>query len=165
MHEDDEDYEPTPSDVRALMAQACDLHRLTRRAASALSRSPEHHVLSHQLDEVIDHLQRAAWLLDDTAGTLARARLARSANRCGIPWGVCPEHGGTLMVSSGQTLCMHPRCSRVWAYDRMASVCGDPVTHRVADARGNCFLACGGHALEAERRLSGGSVTQLSNGR
>ncbi|MFF6903536.1 hypothetical protein [Streptomyces hydrogenans] len=87
------------------------------------------------------------------------------ANRstCGVPWGVCPDHGNTLRTSGGITQCRDLACLNIWDYDRLDRVCGDPVTHTVTDAAGTSFRACRAHAMDADERLVGGTVTPLTS--
>ncbi|MGV9386502.1 hypothetical protein ACWDRB_62625 [Nonomuraea sp. NPDC003707] len=63
---------------------------------------------------------------------------------CGIPWGVCPDHGATLAVSSAATACQE--CGRRWPGDRLNQPCPDPIT-RTEEARHLMRTGmCGGHA-------------------
>ncbi|MFB8046286.1 hypothetical protein ACFC8F_33880, partial [Streptomyces hydrogenans] len=99
--------------------------------------------------------------LDETAGDLARVRAVRDGSVCAVPWGVCPDHGNTLRGSGGRSWCTELGCTRTWTYDRTGSPCGEPLSARVTDAFGGSFLACQGHAMDAEKRLDGAVVTPL----
>lgn len=80
-------------------------------------------------------------------------------NACGIPWGICPEHGQTLRASGAQSWCMV--CGRRWDFDRLGQRCSEPVCARVLDALGAELEVCRGHALAADARLVGCTITLL----
>jgi hypothetical protein len=41
--------------------------------------------------------------LRDSAANLDCIAAATAPGTCGVPWGVCPEHGNTLTTSGGRT--------------------------------------------------------------
>lgn len=157
----DEDREPTPADIRALIADATALQERMRDIERRLSGSEETRHAVFRLDDAAGQITRVNEALENTAGELARVRAVRDGSVCAVPWGVCPEHGNTLSSSGGKTRCSQPSCGRSWNYDRLGVPCGEPLTHKVTDAAGGSFLACKAHAMDATERLIGGTVTPL----
>ncbi|MBI3686071.1 MAG: hypothetical protein HY241_01815 [Actinobacteria bacterium] len=45
---------------------------------------------------------------------------------CSLGWGVCPEHGATLVTSRGRSRCRV--CDASWDYDRENQHCREPAT-------------------------------------
>ncbi|MBI1757963.1 MAG: hypothetical protein HYR62_01825 [Actinobacteria bacterium] len=45
---------------------------------------------------------------------------------CTIGWGVCPDHGATLVTSRGRSRCTV--CGTTWDYDRENQHCREPAT-------------------------------------
>ena len=80
---------------------------------------------------------------------------------CGADWGVCPDHGNTLTSSAGRTWCREPGCGRTWSYDRVNLHCEEPAAFNVHDAEGGSGPLCAGHALDAQARIVGVTVTPL----
>jgi hypothetical protein len=115
-----------------------------------------------------DHLQAArhaaGWLdrggedLQRAAGDLARFRsLAEQA--CGMPWGVCPEHGNTLSFSANVTTCKV--CRRSWTHDRLGQPCRELVVWKVTDQVGTVTLMCDGHVFAARAVLRDATFARL----
>jgi hypothetical protein len=156
--------EPTPAQVRELATAAADLAARTQAMIARLPATDD------------DPLERVSWDLSDAADTLrnyqasvaaaaerlTRVRVARGVGLCGIPWGVCPEHGNTLRSSAGSTSCTTPGCARTWAYDRMTTPCAEPAVAAGSHTDGTEFVLCAGHALDVERRLIGSTVRYWS---
>lgn len=113
-----------------------------------------------RLESTIGQLRRVAGDLEETAGDLARVR-AVPEHACRIPWGVCPEHGNTLSSSGGKSWCR--LCPRTWNYDRVGSPCPEPVAATVVDAQGTQVQMCAGHTLDARSRLTGATITLLTD--
>lgn len=157
----DNDREPTPADIRALIADASALQERIRGVEKRLRGSEETRHTVFRLDDAAGRITDVSQALEETAGELARVRAVRDGSVCAVPWGVCPEHGNTLSSSGGQTRCTQPYCGRVWNYDRLGVPCGEPLTHKVTDAAGGSFLACKAHAMDATERLIGSTVTPL----
>ncbi|MEV0314161.1 hypothetical protein AB0M50_53685 [Nonomuraea fuscirosea] len=103
------------------------------------------------LDRGGEDLQRAA-------GDLARIR-SLLERRCGIPWGVCPEHGNTLSYSVNVTTCRV--CGRTWERDRRGQPCQERVTWKVTDRAGTVTTMCDGHVLGARATTQGATFTRL----
>jgi hypothetical protein len=155
--------EPTPAECRATAAAAEALAETIDYIVDRLrANNPnETETGAYVLANGATQVRQAAHDLWETASTLARARTARAAESCGIPWGVCPDHGNTLTTSGGMTQCRSHRCGRTWTYDRLGAPCTEPVTHQVTARDGRTFRACAGHALDAEQRLDGATLTRL----
>ena len=83
---------------------------------------------------------------------------------CAVTWGVCPEHGATLVVAAGRTSCGHPGCPRGWDYDRFAAPCPEPASHRLRDSAGGVLLLCPGHLIAVRTQLPGADITPLDPG-
>ncbi|GHH26003.1 hypothetical protein [Streptomyces rubradiris] len=158
-----DDQEPTPAELRALMTEADALQRRILDISERLGASASEDVrrTRFRLEDAAGAVRTVRQDLDETAGDLARVRAVRDGRVCAVPWGVCPDHGNTLTGTGGRAWCTAPACTRRWGYDRLASPCGEPLTHRVADADGGSFLACTGHAMDASKRLVDGTVTPL----
>ncbi|MFI5526864.1 hypothetical protein [Streptomyces platensis] len=155
------DREPTPADIRALIADADVLQERIRNVEQQLRGSEETRHTVFRLSDAAGQLTDVSKSLEETAGELARVRAVRDGSVCAVPWGVCPEHGNTLTSSGGRTRCTQLYCGRSWNYDRLGVPCGEPLTHKVTDPEGNSFLACKAHAMDATERLIGGIVTPL----
>ncbi len=110
-------------------------------------------------------MRRAGAALEKTAGDLGRWRTSQDSGLCGVPWGVCPDHGSSLRGSGGRSWCEYPGCGKEWECDRVGSPCIEPVTYLVTDVEGGELLVCGGHALTAMERLEGATLTALRAGR
>lgn len=159
------DTEPTPAELRETAAAAEALaERIDDLVTRLRAASPDEAVHgAYTLSNGASQARQTAHDLHRAASTMARTRTARGDDMCGIPWGVCPEHGNTLTSSGGQTWCRSGRCGRRWAYDRVGTPCTEPVSHEVIDQHGAAFRACNGHALDAEQRLDGATVKRISN--
>jgi hypothetical protein len=155
------DREPTPADIRALIAEADALQERIRNVEQRLAGSEETRHSAFRLSDADGRLTDVSQALEETAGELARVRAVRDGSVCAVPWGVCPEHGNTLTSSGGRTRCTQLACGRSWDYDRVGVPCGEPLSHKVTDAAGESFLACKAHAMDATDRLIGGTVTAL----
>lgn len=109
-------------------------------------------------DTAIGWLRQASAELADTADHLDRIADALKPGTCTVPWGVCPEHGNTLTSTGGKTWCRVICCGRTWNYDRAGLPCIEPARWRVTDQHGDSSVMCGGHALDARKRLEGARV-------
>ncbi|MGW1807194.1 hypothetical protein [Streptomyces sp. NPDC002078] len=155
--------EPTPAELRALMAEATALQGRITDIQERLRASEETRHTTFRLDDAAGRVAQAAEALGETASDLARTRVARDPKLCDVPWGVCPEHGNTLRGTGGRTWCTDPTCTRSWDYDRLGNACGEPATHTITDAEGETIRACDGHAKDAANRLDGAVITALSS--
>lgn len=154
--------DPTPVELRTLAREFEDLQHRMMDIHDQLQSTEETRHLSFRLDTAVGDVRGVRAALEETAGGLARTRIARDPRLCQVPWGVCPEHGNTLRSSGGRAWCIV--CSREWGYDRLGTACREPVTHEVIDQTGATVLFCTGHARDAEKRLDGATVTPLPKG-
>jgi hypothetical protein len=155
----------TPADLRALAARAEQLAAEIDAAQSALrgaSDEPTRRV-GYRLDEGAGNARQAARALIKTAEDLARIR-SRDARTCRAEWGVCPEHGNTLVSSGGRSWCNASGCGRSWDWDRGGLPCLDPAAWRLWDLSGKEMLVCAGHALAARKQLVGARLEPLGEG-
>ncbi len=116
--------------------------------------------VGYRLDAAGAAIRAAIDDLQAAGAALARMRRAAAPGRCGLPWGVCPEHGATLVSTGGQTGCT--RCARSWDYDHLCAPCTESVTHLLADAHGGTLRLCTGHAHAARTTVVGGSIRVLA---
>ncbi|MFE5669099.1 hypothetical protein ACFQ7W_34910 [Streptomyces niveus] len=96
-----------------------------------------------------------------TAALYAQALQSTAADpsHCTVPWGVCPEHGGTLKSQAGKgSWCTDFTCFNVWPYDRLDVACTEPATHTVQADDGDRYVVCDGHALTARTQITDGQV-------
>lgn len=124
----------------AAMTLAEDLHAATQNMPDSL----ELRRFRRDLDQAATTFRDLASRLEVTAGKLVRLA-ANEGQACGVGWGVCPEHGLTLM-NIGETITCHVLgCGRenVGEVER----CEHPVAYRVVDAAGPSLLSCSGHAI------------------
>jgi len=155
--------EVTPADLRALSAVTEKLHGQVTRVYDALRADPETKDTAYRLGETTSHLYLVAYELGETASDLARVRTARDPGLCGVPWGVCPEHGNTLASSGGESWCTVLGCKRRWSYDRSGTPCQEKTSHKVTDAKGDSFTCCAVHAANASERLDGCTVAPVED--
>lgn len=163
--------EPTAAELSAL---AADTEALATRIRSTHSRlaAADGTAPDGRYGAIRQHLDHAASVVHDTAKTIKRAaddydharRLAAMTDTtvCTVPWGVCPEHGNTLRSTAGESWCEVVRCGRRWTYDRLDRPCGQPLTHHITDTDRAEFDVCNGHALDAEQRLEGATITRIA---
>lgn len=157
--------EPTPAELRALADEAVQLAGRIQTTLDRMRAAGDLDVrrAGYRLDTVQGSVRiTVREALEETAADLEKILEARAPGTCGIPWGVCPEHGNTLRSSGGRTECMNLRCGRTWTYDRLGLPCTEPVTHHVVDAEGGTLDVCNGHALDCEKRLDGATVTRTA---
>jgi hypothetical protein len=124
----------------AAMTLAEDLHAATQNMPASV----ELRRFRRELDQAATTFRDLASQLEVTAGKLVRLA-ANEGQACGVGWGVCPEHGLTLMNIGDTATCHVLGCGRenVGEVER----CEHPVAYRVVDAAGPSLLACAGHAI------------------
>ncbi|NUR93915.1 MAG: hypothetical protein HOV67_01515 [Kribbellaceae bacterium] len=124
----------------AAMTLAEDLHAATQN----MPESVELRRFRRELDQAATTFRDIASKLEVTAGKLVRLA-ANEGQACGVGWGVCPEHGLTLMNMGDTATCHVLGCGRenVGEVER----CEHPVAYRVVDAAGPSLLTCAGHAI------------------
>ncbi|MGW5195669.1 hypothetical protein ACWEOO_40875 [Kribbella sp. NPDC004138] len=124
----------------AAMTLAEDLHAATQN----MPESVELRRFRQDLDQAATTFRDLASRLEVTAGKLVRLA-ANEGQACGVGWGVCPEHGLTLM-NVGETVTCHVLgCGR--ENEGEVERCEHPVAYRVVDAAGPALLTCTGHAI------------------
>jgi hypothetical protein len=158
---------PSPTD---LAARARELAACAQALAAAIT------TLYHDIRAAQDESVRRAGFRCDTArgGTQGAAGELRSTandldciaasampGTCPVPWGVCPNHGNTLISAGGRTWCRAPGCPRTWNYDRVSLPCCEPTRWTVTDQHGGASRMCNGHALDAAERLDGAQAAPL----
>jgi hypothetical protein len=140
----------------ALAAEIGALHREIRAAV----REPVRRA-GFRCDTAAGSVRQATGELRDTAADLDRISAASAPSTCSIPWGVCPEHGNTLVSTAGKTWCREWECQRRWDYDRAALPCPEPARWTITDQSGGTSVMCDGHAFDATRHLEGARVAPL----
>lgn len=124
----------------AAMTLAEDLHAATQN----MPESVELRRFRRELDQAATTFRDIASKLEVTAGKLVRLA-ANEGQTCGVGWGVCPEHGLTLMNMGDTATCHVLGCGRENAGE--VERCEHPVAYRVVDAAGPSLLTCAGHAV------------------
>ncbi|MEU8378262.1 hypothetical protein [Streptosporangium sp. NPDC048865] len=150
----------TPASLRDLAGRAETLAADIEAARRAIRSQADEAVRrrSFRLLDAPGVLQGLARDLLNTASDLARVA-ARPDGSCGIPWGVCPEHGDTLAPTGESTRCR--TCGQTWNHDRQRMPCPEPVRWMMLDQHGEGQPVCDGHAVFARKELIGGTVEPL----
>jgi hypothetical protein len=139
--------------VAALADEIDALHRVIRAAGDEPVRRT-----GFLCDIAIGSMRQASDELQDTADHLVRIASAMQPGGCPIPWGVCPEHGNTLVSSGRKTWCRVVGCGQTWDYDRVGLPCSEPARWLVTDQHGACSAMCDGHAHDACECLEGARI-------
>lgn len=146
----------TPAQLRLLAGRAEALAAEIRRLCDGVpAEAPEYARLAGARTAA-GWLDRGGEDLRQAAGDLDRFLTVRE---CGIPWGVCPEHGRTLSSEAGAAMCRV--CRQTWKHDRLSGPCAEPVTWKVTDEAGTVTLMCAGHVLGARAALRTATFTRL----
>ncbi|GAA1522418.1 hypothetical protein [Kribbella lupini] len=112
--------------------------------------------LRRDLDEAVETFRAVASELQSTAGSLVR--LAASEGQvCGVTWGVCPEHGLTLMNVGDVATCHVLGCRH--EQQGPTERCAQPVAYKVVDVAGPALFTCAGHAIACRLHLDGAVIT------
>lgn len=145
---------PVRVDEMAVAAMA--LSDGLQEATRGLPGSPQARRFRRRLDDAAQAFREVAGELETTAGDLVRVAAAAEQS-CQLTWGICPEHGVTLMVVGELTTCRVMGCRRpqVGGSER----CAQPVEYRVVDAAGPALLTCTGHAIACRTLLVGAVIT------
>jgi hypothetical protein len=141
----------------AAMALSDGLQAATRE----LPELTESHQLRRELDHAADAFRAVAGELETTAGALVRLA-ATDGGPCGVTWGICEDHGITLLeVGDGAVICRTLGCRR----EQTAAVerCQQPAAYRVVDVTGPALLVCTGHAVACRLHLDGAVITLVSD--
>ncbi|NUP03807.1 MAG: hypothetical protein HOV96_05495 [Nonomuraea sp.] len=148
----------TPAQLRDLARRA---HELAIEARALCDAEPAGSPDREQLRaarHAADWLDRGGEDLERAAGDLARSQSLREQT-CGMPWGVCPEHGNTLSYGANVTECRV--CRRSWPGDRLGRPCQEPVAWQVTDQAGTVTRMCDGHVLGARAVLQGATFSRF----
>lgn len=140
----------------AAMALSEDLEEATR----GLPESIESRRFRRDLDDAAGAFRSVAGELETTAGNLIRLA-ANEGRTCGVTWGVCPEHGLSLVTVGEVLMCRVLGCYR--EPEGTVERCTQPVTYRVVDAAGPALLTCAGHAIACRLHLEGAVITLASD--
>ncbi|GAA1564619.1 MULTISPECIES: hypothetical protein [Kribbella] len=134
----------TPVRVDEIAVAAMTLAEDLQAATQTMPESVELRRFRRDLDHAVTTFRDLASRLEATAGKLVRLA-ANEGQACGVGWGVCPEHGLTLMNLGDTITCHVLGCHRENVGD--VERCSHPVAYRVVDAAGPALLTCAGHAV------------------
>ena len=130
-------------------------------ATQDLPESAKARQFRRRLDEAARACRAVADDLETTAGDLVRIG-AGVEDSCGVTWGICPEHGVTLMAADDD----RSNCRVVGCHGEQVGVpsrCTQPVEYRVVDAAGPVLLTCTGHAIACRTLLTGAVIMLASD--
>lgn len=163
MAEESPTTEPTPTDLRGLAAEVELLMEHAQALGARLRASDDDAVraLGGAVGEDLEHLREYRAALEKATDRLVRLRSARDPKLCGMPRGVCPDHGATLRTRHGQSRCQIGTCGREWSYDRAGAPCTEPVCSIVVDITGAERPMCIGHVMDVSERVIGATVKPL----
>ncbi|WP_328993087.1 hypothetical protein OG394_02240 [Kribbella sp. NBC_01245] len=130
-----------------------------RAATDHLPDSAEARRFRRRLDDVARACREMAGELEVTAGELVRV-VANSERTCELTWGICPEHGVTLVVYGEVSRCRIIGCHRPAGTPER---CTQEVEYRVIDAAGPSLQTCTGHAIASRTLLPGAVITQTTD--
>jgi hypothetical protein len=150
----------TPVRVDEIAVAAMALSDNLQAATRGMPESVELRRFRRDLDQAASTFRTIAGELEVTAGNLIRLA-ANQAQSCGVGWGVCPEHGLTLM-NVGETVTCHVlgcHLENEGAVER----CEHPVAYRVVDAAGPALFTCAGHAIACRLYLENPVITLASD--
>lgn len=150
----------TPIRVDEIAVAAIALSENLQAATEGLPESVESRQFRRDLDEAADTFRSVASELETTASNLIRLA-AHDGQSCGVTWGVCPEHGITLMNYGDVVTCHVLGCHR--EQEGVAEPCTQPVAYKVVDAAGPALLTCAGHAIACRLHLEGAVITLASD--
>ena len=134
----------TPVRVDEIAVAAMALSENLQAATRGMPETVELRRFRRDLDQAASTFRTIANELEVTAGKLVRLA-ANEGQSCGVGWGVCPEHGLTLMNIGETVTCHILGCER--ANEGAVERCEHPVAYRVVDAAGPALLTCAGHAI------------------
>lgn len=150
----------TPVRVDEIAVAAMALSENLQAATRGMPESVEMRRFRRDLDQAASTFRTIASELEVTAGKLIRLA-ANEGQACGVGWGVCPEHGLTLM-NVGETVTCHVLgCDHT--NEGAVERCEHPVAYRVVDAAGPALLTCAGHAIACRRYLDNPVISAVSD--
>jgi hypothetical protein len=150
----------TPVRVDEIAVAAMALSENLLAATRGLPESVESRQFRRDLDEAADTFRTVANELETTAGHLVRLA-ANEGQTCGVTWGVCADHGLTLMNVGEVVTCHVLGCHR--EQEAVVERCTQPVAYRVVDVAGPALLTCAGHAIACRLHLDGAVITLASD--
>jgi hypothetical protein len=150
----------TPVRVDEIAVAAMALSEGLQAATRGLPESVESRQFRRDLDEAADTFRTVASELETTAGNLIRLA-ASEGQACGVTWGICPEHGLSLMSIGEKVTCRVLGCYR--ENEDVVEQCMQPVAYRVVDAVGPALMTCSGHAIACRLHLDGAVITLASD--
>jgi hypothetical protein len=143
--------------AEVLAADIAALHRDIRAADPEPVRRA-----GYRCETAVGWVRESAGYLRETSADLDRISAASTPGTCSIPWGVCPEHGNTLVSSGNKTWCQDVSCVRAWDYDRLSLPCAEPARWRMIDQHSDALVVCQGHAVDLRACLEGVRVVPLA---
>lgn len=146
----------TPVRVDQIAVAAMALSEDLLAATQGLPESIESRQLRRDLDDAADTFRNVASELETTAGNLVRLA-ATEGQSCGVTWGICADHGLTLMNVGEVVTCHVLGCYR--EQEAVVEPCTQPVAYRVVDVAGPALLTCAGHAIACRLHLDGAVIT------
>ncbi|TCO50505.1 hypothetical protein EV646_102579 [Kribbella antiqua] len=150
----------TPVRVDEIALAAMALSENLEAATRGMPETVELRRFRRDLDQAASTFRALAGKLEATAGGLVRLA-ANEGQSCGVGWGVCPEHGLTLMNVGESVSCRVLGChlENEGAVER----CEHPVAYRVVDAAGPALLTCAGHAIACRLYFENAVITLASD--
>jgi hypothetical protein len=146
----------TPVKVDEIALAAIALSEGLIAATRGLPESVASRQLRRDLDQAADTFRTVASELETTAGNLIRLA-ASEGQTCGVTWGMCEDHGLTLMAVGEVVTCHVLGCYR--EQQAVVEPCTQPVAYRVVDVAGPALLTCAGHAIACRLHLDGAVIT------
>jgi hypothetical protein len=146
----------TPVKVDEIALAAIALSEGLIAATRGLPESIASRQLRRDLDQAADTFRTVASELETTAGNLIRLAAAEGQT-CEVTWGMCEDHGLTLMAVGEQVTCHVLGCYR--EQQAVVEPCTQPVAYRVVDVAGPALLTCAGHAIACRLHLDGAVIT------
>lgn len=150
----------TPVKVDEIAVAAMALSEGLLAATRGLPESVASRQLRRDLDEAADTFRTVASELETTAGNLVRLA-ATAGQTCGVSWGICEDHGLTLLNVSDVVTCHVLGCHR--EQQAVVERCTQPVAYKVVDVAGPALMACAGHAIACRLHLDGAVITLASD--
>ncbi|MEV8376241.1 hypothetical protein AB0P21_26100 [Kribbella sp. NPDC056861] len=146
----------TPVKVDEIALAAIALSEGLIAATRGLPESVASRQLRRDLDQAANTFRAVAGELETTAGNLIRLA-ASEGQTCGVTWGMCEDHGLTLMAVGEVVTCHVLGCYR--EQQPVVERCTQPVAYRVVDVAGPALLTCAGHAIACRLHLDGAVIT------
>ncbi|MFI5706857.1 hypothetical protein [Kribbella sp. NPDC051620] len=146
----------TPVKVDEIALAAIALSEGLIAATRGLPESVASRQLRRDLDQAADTFRTVASELETTAGNLIRLAAAEGQT-CQVTWGMCEDHGLTLMAVGEVVTCHVLGCYR--EQQAVVEPCTQPVAYRVVDVAGPALLTCAGHAIACRLHLDGAVIT------